>query len=126
MRPGAAERSAPASHPCTGTSASRLGRALIDRHLYLPRDSRCANGPRRTAAGIPEQAVFATKPHLARDMIAAALDADTPARWVAGDEVYGQEPALRAELEASNTGYVLAVWPPGAASKADPRCRSLG
>ena len=89
--------------------ASRRGRALIDRRLYLPKDSWCADGPRRSAAGIPEQAVFATKPHLARDMIAAALDAGTPARWVTGDEVYGQDPSLRAELEARSIGYVLAV-----------------
>ncbi|MET7584972.1 hypothetical protein ACFV2I_34820 [Streptomyces microflavus] len=33
---------------------------------------------------MPEQATFATKPHLARDMIAAALDAGTPARWSPG------------------------------------------
>ncbi|WP_406349604.1 IS701 family transposase [Streptomyces sp. NBC_00144] len=89
--------------------ASGRGRALIDRRLYLPRDSWCADGPRRAAAGIPEQATFATKPYLARDMIAAALDAGTPARWVTGDEVYGQDPSLRAELEARGTGYVLAV-----------------
>ena len=42
-------------------------------------------------------------------MIARALDAGTPAGWVAGDEVYGADPGLRADLEARQVGYVLAV-----------------
>ncbi|MFF8442786.1 IS701 family transposase [Streptomyces californicus] len=88
---------------------SGRGRTLIARRLYLPKDSSCADQPRRAPAGIPEQAVFATKPHLARDMIATALDADTPARWVTEDEVYGQDPSLCTEWEARGTGYALAV-----------------
>ncbi|MFE4975386.1 IS701 family transposase, partial [Kitasatospora sp. NPDC056651] len=89
--------------------ASPRGRALIDRRLYLPEESWCADARRRQEAGIPEHAVFATKPKLAREMIAAALDAGTPAGWVTGDEVYGQDPGLRAELEDRGVGYVLAV-----------------
>jgi SRSO17 transposase len=42
-------------------------------------------------------------------MIARALDAGTPASWVAGDEVYGADPGLRADLEHRQLGYVLAV-----------------
>jgi SRSO17 transposase len=42
-------------------------------------------------------------------MIGRALDAHVPAAWVAGDEVYGANPALRAELQARSIGYVLAV-----------------
>ncbi|SDP56644.1 hypothetical protein SAMN04487981_1274 [Streptomyces sp. cf386] len=42
-------------------------------------------------------------------MIAAALDAGVTASWVTGDEAYGQDPRLRALLEARGTGYVLAV-----------------
>jgi SRSO17 transposase len=38
-----------------------------------------------------------------------ALDAGVPAGWVAGDEVYGTDPQLRADLENRETGYVLAV-----------------
>jgi hypothetical protein len=37
-------------------------------------------------------------------MICRALDAGVPAAWVAGDEVYGANPALRAELEARGVG----------------------
>jgi hypothetical protein len=42
-------------------------------------------------------------------MLAAALDAAVPAAWAAGDEVYGADPYLRADLEARGVGYVLAV-----------------
>jgi SRSO17 transposase len=88
--------------------ASRRGHALIDRELYLPR-SWTSDKARCAAAGIPEKTAFATKPKLARAMIARALDAGTPAAWVTGDEVYGADPGLRADLEARHTGYVLAV-----------------
>jgi hypothetical protein len=42
-------------------------------------------------------------------MITSALDAGTPAAWVTADEVYGQDPALRAELARRGLGYVLAI-----------------
>jgi len=88
--------------------ASRRGHALIDRELYLPR-SWTTDKARCAAAGIPEGTVFATKPALARSMIGRALDAGTPAAWVTGDEVYGADPGLRADLERRRIGYVLAV-----------------
>ena len=88
---------------------SPAGRALLDRRLYLPETSWCAQPARRAAAGVPEHIGFATKPALARQMIAAALDAPVPARWVTADEVYGADPDLRAELEQRRIGYVLAV-----------------
>jgi SRSO17 transposase len=90
------------------TYAARGGHALIDRELYLPRSwtddpDRCA------AAGVPAEVSFATKPALATGMLTRALDAGVPARWVAGDEVYGADPDLRAALEARGIGYVLAI-----------------
>lgn len=42
-------------------------------------------------------------------MIARALDAGVHAAWVTGDEVYGGDPHLSAELERHQIGYVLAV-----------------
>jgi SRSO17 transposase len=90
------------------TYASAAGHALVDRELYLPR-SWAGDPARCRAAGIPEGTVFATKPKLARVMIARALDAGTPAGWVAADEVYGADPGLRADLERRGVGYVLAV-----------------
>jgi SRSO17 transposase len=53
--------------------------------------------------------VFATKPELALAMIGRALDAGTPAGWVAGDEAYGADPGLRTAIEARQMRYVLAV-----------------
>jgi SRSO17 transposase len=90
------------------TYASGAGHALIDRALYLPKGW-AEDRARRTDAGVPDDVEFATKPTLARRMIARALDAGVPARWVAGDEVYGADPSLRRELEARGVGYVLAV-----------------
>lgn len=52
---------------------------------------------------------FATKPGLARTMIARALDAGTPAGCVAGDMVYGNDPNLRADIAGRRLGFVLAV-----------------
>jgi SRSO17 transposase len=37
------------------------------------------------------------------------LTPGVPAAWVTGDEVYGANPGLRAELETRGIGYVLAV-----------------
>jgi SRSO17 transposase len=60
-------------------------------------------------ASIPEGTAFATKPALARGMLARTLDAGVPAGRVTGDEVYGADPDLRAGLEHRQMGYVLAV-----------------
>jgi SRSO17 transposase len=88
--------------------ATDAGHAVIDRELYLPR-SWTRDRKRCRAAGIPAQVGFATKPALATRMLARALDAGVPAAWVTGDEVYGADPKLRAELEGRGIGYVLAV-----------------
>jgi SRSO17 transposase len=88
--------------------AAQAGHAFIDRALYLPR-SWVDDPARCRAAGVPADIGFATKPALARAMIARALDAGTPASWVAGDEVYGNDPQLCADLHERGIGYVLAV-----------------
>jgi SRSO17 transposase len=90
------------------TYAAPAGSAFIDRALYLPR-SWAGDPARCRAAGIPEGTAFATKPALAKTMITGALDAGTPAAWVTADEVYGQDPQLRAELARRGLGYVLAI-----------------
>ncbi|MCX6465462.1 MAG: IS701 family transposase [Pseudonocardiales bacterium] len=88
--------------------AGRGGHAMIDRELYLPK-SWTENPDRLTVAGVPDEVEFATKPALATGMITRALAAGVPARWVTADEVYGADPALRAELEVQRVGYVLAI-----------------
>ena len=84
------------------------GRALIDRELYLP-ESWCADRGRCRQAGIPDEAAFATKPELGRQMLERARDAGVPFSWVAADEVYGQNPHLRSWLEGEGISYVMAV-----------------
>lgn len=90
------------------TYATDRGHTLIDRELYLPR---CwAEDPdRRQAAGVPDEVVFATKPQLATRMISRAVRGGVPVGWVAADEVYGGNTALRVELENQRLGYVLAI-----------------
>jgi SRSO17 transposase len=90
------------------TYAGQAGHAMIDRELYLPK-SWTIDPQRCAGAGISEDVKFATKPALAGAMITRALDAGVPARWVAGDEVYGADLALRTQLEARQVGYVLAI-----------------
>jgi SRSO17 transposase len=42
-------------------------------------------------------------------MLRRTLHAGTSARWVTGDEVYGNDPGLRTECETQRIGYVLAI-----------------
>ena len=88
--------------------AAPAGSAFIDRALVPAPvlDLRPGPVPGRRSPG---DTAFATKPALATEMITRALDAGTPAGWVAGDEVYGQDPQLRAELARRGLGYVLAM-----------------
>jgi SRSO17 transposase len=88
--------------------ASPLGQGLVDRELYLPQA--WTNDPERCRqAGIPEDRGFATKPQLARQLLARAFAAGIPAQWVTGDCVYGDNRGLRLWLEARPQAYVLAV-----------------
>jgi SRSO17 transposase len=66
--------------------ASSPGRTLLDRARSLPEEwtqdrTRCRQ------AGGPKAGGFATKPVLAQQLIARALAAGGPARWVRGDSV---------------------------------------
>ncbi len=88
--------------------ASATGRALIDRELYLP-TSWTEDAERRADARIGENVAFATKPALAKAMLERAVAACVPFRWVVGDEVYGDNPALRAWLTGQRLAYVLAI-----------------
>ena len=81
---------------------------MIDRALYLPK-SWDHDAERRARAGVPVGVGFATKPALATAMIERAVAAGTPASWVAGDEVYGADPRLRARVRELSLGYVLQV-----------------
>jgi SRSO17 transposase len=88
--------------------AGARGHAMIDRELYLPR-SWTDDDERLDEAGVPADIAFLTKPALAAGMLTRALRSGVPARWLAGDEVYGADPGLRTECELNRIGYVLAI-----------------
>jgi SRSO17 transposase len=88
--------------------ASRFGQALIDRRLYLP-EGWAKDTQRRGKARVPEEIAFATKPEIAREMIAVALDAGAPCAYVLADAAYGGDSRLRRMLEERGQPYVLAV-----------------
>jgi SRSO17 transposase len=88
--------------------ASSLGHVLLDRELYVPKEW-SADGARCRQAGIPTDRPFATKPQLARQMLARTFAAGVPAKWVTGDSVYGDDRRLRLWLEGRPQPYVLAV-----------------
>ena len=88
--------------------ATPAARTFLDRELYLPK-AWAEDRDRCREAGVPDAVEFATKPELAMWMLTRALDADVPAGWVTGDEVYGQHFRLRRMLEERGTPYVLAV-----------------
>ncbi|MEV0169490.1 transposase, partial [Nonomuraea fuscirosea] len=77
--------------------------------LHLPEHTWLVDPGRCRAAGVPDETAFATKPALATTILLAALQAGVQAAWATGDEVNGQDPPLRAALEARRTGYVLAI-----------------
>jgi len=91
------------------TYAAPRGHALIDRSLYLPR-SWAEDSDRCDGAAIPsDRRGFATKPTLAAELIDRAVAARVPAAWIAGDEVYGADPRLRAAIRGHHLGYVMAI-----------------
>ncbi|MEV6638459.1 IS701 family transposase [Amycolatopsis sp. NPDC051371] len=84
-------------------------RVLIDRELYLPDESWCADPRRRAEARVPEKVTFATRPKQVQAMIARAVVAGVPFAWFAADEEFGQNPGLRSYLEAEGIAYAMAV-----------------
>jgi SRSO17 transposase len=88
--------------------ATAQGATFYDRALYLPKDW-AADAQRRRAADVPEEVRFATKPQLARRMVERALAGGLPARWVVGDEVYGNDGRLRQALEERQQRYALTI-----------------
>jgi SRSO17 transposase len=86
---------------------SRHGHAFIDRALYLPKE--WTDDPKRLkAAHVPEDVSFASKPQIARRMIAHAIAAKVPFSFVAADSVYGTGD-IETMLRKAGKGYVLGV-----------------
>jgi SRSO17 transposase len=86
---------------------SRHGHAFIDRALYLPKE--WTDEPARLkTAHVPNDVGFATKPKIARRMIARAIAAKVPFSFVAADSVYGTG-EIETLLRNAGKGYVLGV-----------------
>lgn len=86
---------------------SRHGHGFIDRALYLPKN--WTDDPTRLkATHVPDDVGFATKPQIARRMIARALAAKVPFSFVATDTVYGTGD-IETMLRKAGKGYVLGV-----------------
>jgi len=88
--------------------ASRFGHALIDRRLYLPK-TWADDKDRRQKAHVPDEIQFATKPAMAREMVARLLDDHIPCAFVLADAVYGSDSQFRRMLEGRRQSYVLAI-----------------
>lgn len=88
--------------------ASRFGQALIDRQLYLP-EAWANDKERRQATAVPQEVTFQTKPAIAANLVAAALDAGARCAFVLADALYGSDSRLRRMLEARGQPYVLAT-----------------
>lgn len=90
------------------TYASIHGHTLLDRDLYLP--TSWTDDPERCQrVGVPTDQAFATKPELARQILARTRTAGVTFAAIAGDSVYGDDRALRQWLEAQRQPYVLAI-----------------
>ena len=85
---------------------SSHGHTFMDRRLFLPQE--WADDPeRRDEAGVPEAVVFRTKPQLGLAMIADAVSAGVPFRWVGGDSVYGDSPTYVQGVRELGKWYVV-------------------
>ncbi len=97
---------------------SPLGRALVDKGLYLPA-SWTSDSDRCAAAGVPaDRRRYRSKTELALEMVERALErGHLNAGWVAADDAFGISPSFRENLAALDLNYVLdmpagfTVWP---------------
>lgn len=85
---------------------SPQGHTFLDRRLFLPQEW-ADDMDRRAAAGVPDAVVFRTKPQLALGMVAEAVAAGVPFRWVGGDSVYGDSPTFVQGVRELGKWYVV-------------------
>ncbi len=97
---------------------SPLGRALVDKGLYLP-ESWTSDQDRCAAARVPEERRgYRSKTGLALEMLEQAVElGHLRAGWVAADDAFGMSPSFRDGLATLGMSYVLdvpagfMVWP---------------
>ena len=98
---------------------SPLGRALVDKRLYLP-ESWTEDPERCAEAGVPEERRgYRSNTELALETLRRALElGHLRAGWVAAEDAFGMSPSLREGLSALGMRYVLdvpsgfTVWSP--------------
>jgi SRSO17 transposase len=107
------------------TVAGRTEHVPIDFALYLP--ASWANDPeRRAKARIPEEVTFRTKPELAMDLIARAMDNEIPGEVVLTDSAYGDSSDFRNVVRVFGLDYGVAVHAPTTVWRLDARNRRRG
>jgi SRSO17 transposase len=100
--------------------ATHQGGLPVAYRLYLPKA--WADDPvRRAKAGVPDAAVFQTKPEVALQQVRQTLADGVPPGVVLMDPAYGNDSKLRADLTGLEVAYVTGmlptttVWRPGEA-----------
>jgi len=88
--------------------ASRTEHVPIDFELYLP-ESWLGSAARRKEARIPKATTFKTKPELALDLIARALDDKLPGEIVLADAGYGNSVEFRNGLVAYGLDFAVGI-----------------
>ena len=97
---------------------SPLGRALVDKGLYLP-ESWTSDWERCAVAGVPPERVsYRSKTELALGLLRRAVErGHLGAQWIAADDAFGISPSFRDGLSSLEMRYVLdvpagfMVWP---------------
>ena len=107
---------------------SPLGRALVDKWLYLP-ESWTSDQGRCTLAGVPaDRRRYRPKTELALELARGHLRAG----WVAADDAFGISPSFRDKLATLGMNYTLdvpagfTVWPVEPEWTTAPSCRGRG
>jgi len=82
--------------------ASPHGYALIDKHLYMPKEWFSAEyEEKRKKCKVPKNVAFRTKAQLAVDMFQDIYEEKTiPFKYVVADKVYGQSPEFMEKIES--------------------------
>ena len=100
------------------TLACQAGSLPVAWQLYLPKEW-ADDEPRRHKAGVPKEAIFATKPAIALAQIERLLGQGAPKHCLLADAGYGVDTAFRERLSELGLAYVVGVtgqvtvWPPG-------------
>lgn len=86
---------------------SDAGQALVDRHLYLPKDW-ADDGERRAKTHVPESVAFQESWRIGLDLLERS-GRQLPFAWVAADDEFGRCAEFRAALRRRRLRYVLDV-----------------